>query len=304
MVQKPEATIENVVASVVLHVDIPLEKLAAKLPNTEYNPEQFPGLVLRLLDNKITALVFSSGRIVCTGAKSEKMVKVGVKEIIKEIAKINVKVTKKPEITIQNMVASGNLGMQLNLNQLAFKLENSEYEPERFPGLVYKPQDSHVTFLLFGTGRIVATGAKNEEEVDEAVSAVYYVALGDCRRALNTLQSAAALSKTITESTIYDIASVASPEEVKNILLTALSGDFRKSRTALHSLMIKYGLSGLDVVKQIQSLVWELPINDKNKVFLIDRIGEYEFRIVEGSDEFIQLEALLAQFYAAGKSND
>jgi len=117
----------------------------------------------------ITALVFSSGKIVCTGAKSEDEVKTAVKEIIKELRKANVIIRKKPEITIQNMVASGNLGMKLNLNLLAFKLENAEYEPEQFPGLVYKVPDSHITFLLFGTGKIVCTGAKNEEEIKAAV---------------------------------------------------------------------------------------------------------------------------------------
>lgn len=161
--------IENVVASVNLYLDVPLEKLAAKLPNTEYNPEQFPGLVLRLRHIGITALVFSSGNIVCTGAKSETMVKTGVKEVLKELGKIDLEPKRRPSITIQNMVASGNLHLTLNLNTLAFKLENAEYEPEQFPGLVYKVPDSHITFLLFGTGRIVCTGAKNEDEVRLAV---------------------------------------------------------------------------------------------------------------------------------------
>ncbi len=164
-----DVKIENVVASVTIFMDVPLEKLAATLPNTEYNPEQFPGLVLRLKHIGITALVFSSGKMVCTGAKSEEMVKVGVKEILKELRKIGLSTNKKPEITIQNMVASGNLHMTLNLNTLAFKLENAEYEPEQFPGLVYKVPNSHITFLLFGTGKIVCTGAKNEEEVKTSV---------------------------------------------------------------------------------------------------------------------------------------
>lgn len=161
--------IENVVASVTTFMDIPLEKLATTLPNTEYNPEQFPGLVLRLKHIGITALVFSSGKMVCTGAKSEEMVKVGVKEILKELRKVNLSTTKKPEIKIQNMVASGNLHMKLNLNSLVLKLENAEYEPEQFPGLVYKVPNSHITFLLFGTGKIVCTGAKNAKEVNDSV---------------------------------------------------------------------------------------------------------------------------------------
>jgi len=161
--------VENVVASVTTFMDIPLEKMAMSLVNTEYNPEQFPGLVLRLKHIGITALVFSSGKLVCTGAKSAKMVETGVQEILKELEKIGLKTNKKPEITIQNMVASGDLHMKLNLNKLAFKLPNAEYAPETFPGLVYKVPDSHITFLLFGTGRIVCTGAKNEGEVKSSV---------------------------------------------------------------------------------------------------------------------------------------
>jgi transcription initiation factor TFIID TATA-box-binding protein len=162
-------TIQNVVASASLHHDIPLEKVTITLPNTEYNPEQFPGLVLRLARGK-TALIFSSGKIVCTGAKSEAEVGEAVKMIIKELKKVKINITKKPDITIQNMVASGDIGMRLNLNKLAFKLENAEYEPEQFPGLVYKVPSSHITFLLFGTGKIVCTGAKNESEIRNAVN--------------------------------------------------------------------------------------------------------------------------------------
>ena len=160
--------IQNVVASASLHHDIPLEKVTITLPNTEYNPEQFPGLVLRLAKGK-TALIFSSGKIVCTGAKSEAEVKETVKMIIKELKKVKINITKKPDISIQNMVASGDINMTLNLDRLAFKLENAEYEPEQFPGLVYKVPNSHITFLLFGTGKIVCTGAKNEKEIRDAV---------------------------------------------------------------------------------------------------------------------------------------
>jgi transcription initiation factor TFIID TATA-box-binding protein len=148
---------------------VPLEKLALKIRNTEYNPEQFPGLVLRLKEKGITALIFSSGKIVCTGAKSVESVKNGVQLIIKELAKADIIVTKKPSIKVENMVASGNLHEKLNLTKLVFKLSTAEYEPEQFPGLVYKVPDSHITFLLFGTGRVVCTGAKTEKEISQAM---------------------------------------------------------------------------------------------------------------------------------------
>lgn len=162
-------TIQNVVASASLFVDVPLEKVATKLANTEYNPEQFPGLVLRLASIKVTALVFSSGKIVVTGVKSEELVKDAVKAIQKELARADIKCTKKPEMKVENMVASGDIGLTLNLTDLAFNLPTAEYEPEQFPGLVYKVPNHHITFLLFSTGKIVCTGAKNEGEIKKSV---------------------------------------------------------------------------------------------------------------------------------------
>ena len=162
-------TIQNVVASASLFVDVPLEKVATKLSNTEYNPEQFPGLVLRMTSLKITALVFSSGKIVVTGVKSEGAVPDAVKAIQKELAKANIKCTKTPIMKVENMVASGDIGLKLNLTELAFSLPTAEYEPEQFPGLVYKVPNWHITFLLFSTGKIVCTGAKNEKEIVKSI---------------------------------------------------------------------------------------------------------------------------------------
>ena len=159
----------NIVVSTSLEHDIPLEKMAATLSNTEYNPEQFPGLVIRIKDPKTSALIFSSGKVVCTGARSMDKVEESIKKIIKSLEKINVKIKIKPEIKIQNIVASGKIGMDLNLNTLAMKLENTEYEPEQFPGLVYKLPMAKATFLLFSNGKIVCTGTKSEEEVHAAV---------------------------------------------------------------------------------------------------------------------------------------
>jgi transcription initiation factor TFIID TATA-box-binding protein len=162
-------TIQNVVASASLFVDVPLEKVATKLSNTEYNPEQFPGLVLRMTSLKITALVFSSGKIVVAGVKSEDGVPDAVKAIQKELARANIKCTKTPTMKVENMVASGDIGLKLNLTELAFSLPTAEYEPEQFPGLVYKVPNWHITFLLFSTGKIVCTGAKNEKEVVKSI---------------------------------------------------------------------------------------------------------------------------------------
>ncbi len=159
----------NIVVSSSLEHDIPLEKMAATLSNTEYNPEQFPGLVIRIKEPKTSALIFSSGKIVCTGARTMDNVRLAINKIIKSLEKINVKITIVPEIHIQNIVASGSVGMDLNLNTLAMKLDNTEYEPEQFPGLVYKLPGTKATFLLFSNGKIVCTGTKSEEDVHDAV---------------------------------------------------------------------------------------------------------------------------------------
>lgn len=165
---KKEITIVNIVISSSLEKDIPLEKMAATLPNTEYNPEQFPGLVLRIKEPKTSALIFSSGKIVCTGARTMEDVDLSIQSIIKSLKKLNIHVTIKPVITVQNIVASGSIGMDLNLNVLGLKLPNTEYEPEQFPGLVHKLKGTNATFLLFSNGKIVCTGTKTEQEVNRA----------------------------------------------------------------------------------------------------------------------------------------
>tara|TARA_Y100000310_G_C20660372_1_gene804408 strand:+ start:821 stop:1381 length:561 start_codon:yes stop_codon:yes gene_type:complete len=166
-IKKKEIEIVNIVISSDLKKDIPLEKMAATLSNTEYNPEQFPGLVLRIKEPKTTALVFSSGKIVCTGARNMADVDKAILAIIKSVKKLNIVVTVTPEIKVQNIVASGSVGMDLNLNVLGIKLPHTEYEPEQFPGLVHKLKGTNATFLLFSNGKIVCTGTKTEQEVNE-----------------------------------------------------------------------------------------------------------------------------------------
>lgn len=169
MANKKEIQIVNIVVSTSLEHDIPLEKMASTLSNTEYNPEQFPGLVIRIKDPKTSALIFSSGKVVCTGAQTMENVHKSIKKIIESLKKINIKITIEPEIKIQNIVASGKVGMDLNLNVLAMKLENTEYEPEQFPGLVYKLPQAKATFLLFSNGKVVCTGTKSEDEVHKSL---------------------------------------------------------------------------------------------------------------------------------------
>jgi len=166
---KSNLSVQNIVATASLGKPVSLTKLARTQTNTEYNPEQFPGLVLRVKKPKSAVLVFSSGNLVCTGTKSIAQVKEVIRQVIKQLAKINVKITDKPKITVQNIVASGSIDLKLNLNYLALALENTEYEPEQFPGLVYKLVEPNATFLLFSNGKLVCTGTKNKQQLDESM---------------------------------------------------------------------------------------------------------------------------------------
>ncbi len=169
MSAKSNLKVQNIVATTSLGKEVSLTKLARTQSNTEYNPEQFPGLVLRIEKPKSAVLVFSSGNLVCTGTKSVAQVKEVIKAVIRQIAKIGVKITQTPKITVQNIVASGSIDLNLNLNLLALQLENTEYEPEQFPGLVYKLVDPTATFLLFSNGKLVCTGTKNKQQLEEAM---------------------------------------------------------------------------------------------------------------------------------------
>jgi transcription initiation factor TFIID TATA-box-binding protein len=145
--------------------------IAQSLEDTEYEPEQFPGLVYRLNEPKTATLLFRSGKANCTGAKNIEEVRKTVSILAEKLQRIGVKVYKNPEIVIQNIVATSDLAGELNLNEVAVSLglENVEYEPEQFPGLVYRFKEPKVAMLLFGSGKIVCAGARKIEDVLLAV---------------------------------------------------------------------------------------------------------------------------------------
>ncbi len=170
--------VQNVVVSANIFAKLPLEKLAVILDNSDYTPETFPGLIYKVQDDelsfkKASFLLFSSGRIICAGTKSVKSAKDAVKHVVEDLKNVKIEITKKPKIVVQNMVASGSVGGKLNLNEIVFLFDNTEYEPEQFPGLVYKlkgeDQLQNITFLLFGTGKIVIAGAKSEKQIKDSV---------------------------------------------------------------------------------------------------------------------------------------
>ncbi len=162
--------IVNIVSTVVTDIDkkINLKQIAQSQSDVEYNPDKFPGLVMRIRKPKGTALIFSTGRMVITGLREETDVDKVVKKVIKNIRKVGFNV-KKPIITIQNIVATGNLNINIDLDKAAIVSENTMYEPEIFPGLIYRMQDPKTVFLIFSTGKIVCLGAKKKSTIKKAI---------------------------------------------------------------------------------------------------------------------------------------
>lgn len=133
---------------------------------------------------------------------------------------------------------------------------------------------------------------------DTILEEIYNVSIGDMRKAVNTLQSCSVTNSTITKELVYEVSNLAMPKDIKKCLELAVSGDFLKARDLLFDTMIKHGLSGIDVIKQIQQETLNLDnLSAKTKIKLIGLVGEFEFRLIEGSDEYVQLESLLAQFF-------
>ncbi|MCW3994811.1 MAG: TATA-box-binding protein [Candidatus Bathyarchaeota archaeon] len=162
-------SIENVVASATLNQKVDLNAVVKGYPGVEYRPEQFPGLVFRLKRPKTATLIFNSGKMVCTGAKSEKEAKRAVMKVVKELKKGGIIIIGKPDLKIQNIVASGVLGGMIDLEKAAYVLGHAMYEPEQFPGLIYRMEEPKVVILLFASGKLVCTGAKREQDVYVAV---------------------------------------------------------------------------------------------------------------------------------------
>jgi len=163
-----------VVASASLGIELDLQTLALSLDGSEYEPEQFPGLIYRIKDPKAALLLFKSGKVVCTGATSSDLIHLAIKKLTKQMEEIGIVLTQQPEIVVQNVVASSDLGQEINLNAIAITLglDKVEYEPEQFPGLVYHLDEPKVVILLFGSGKLVCTGAKKPQDVEAAVKKI------------------------------------------------------------------------------------------------------------------------------------
>jgi transcription initiation factor TFIID TATA-box-binding protein len=162
-------SIENVVASGTLNQQVDLNAVVKGFPGVEYRPDQFPGLVFRLKRPKTATLIFHSGKMVCTGARSEKEARRAIMNVVKEMKNGGIIIIGKPEVKVQNIVASASLGGKIDLEQAVGTLGKTMYEPEQFPGLIYRMDEPRVVILLFASGRLVCTGAKKEQDVYNAV---------------------------------------------------------------------------------------------------------------------------------------
>jgi transcription initiation factor TFIID TATA-box-binding protein len=168
---KTEAVIkiQNVVATATLNQKVDLNAVVKSFPGVEYHPEQFPGLVFRLKIPKTATLIFNSGKMVCTGAKSEQKARRAVMTVAKELKKGGIIIIGRPDLKVVNMVASASLGGKVNLELAVGALGKTMYEPEQFPGLIYRMDEPKVVILIFASGNPVCTGAKNEQDVYDAV---------------------------------------------------------------------------------------------------------------------------------------
>jgi transcription initiation factor TFIID TATA-box-binding protein len=166
--------IENVVASTSFGKQLDLPAISLALEGAEYNPERFPGLIFRLKEPKTASLLFRSGKVVCTGGKSIADVNAAISKIVQKLEAADVHIKIEPKIEVQNIVASSDLETNINLNAIAISLglEKVEYEPEQFPGLVYRVSSPKVVILLFSSGKLVCTGARTPEDVEVAVTKI------------------------------------------------------------------------------------------------------------------------------------
>jgi transcription initiation factor TFIID TATA-box-binding protein len=172
---KPIITIQNVVATATLNQKVDLNAVVKGYPGVEYRPEQFPGLVFRLKRPKTATLIFSSGKMVCTGAKSGKESRSAIMKVVKELKKCGIIILSKPSFEVVNIVASASLGGKVDLEKAVTTLGKAMYEPEQFPGLIYRMDEPKVVMLIFASGSLVCTGAKKEQDVYDAVHKLHEI---------------------------------------------------------------------------------------------------------------------------------
>jgi transcription initiation factor TFIID TATA-box-binding protein len=163
-------SIENVVASATVDQRIDLNEITRSFSDIEYHPDQFPGLVFRLKFPKTATLIFSSGKMVCTGSKSSEQAVKAVNMVVQKLRQGKISIKNEPKVVVQNIVASASLGGKVYLEDAARQLPKSMYEPEQFPGLIHRMKEPKTVILLFASGKLVCTGGKTEFEVYTAIN--------------------------------------------------------------------------------------------------------------------------------------
>jgi len=165
--KKPDFVITNMVASTALGLELDLFSLAHKIKEIEYEPEQFPGAILKFKEPKASLLLFKNGKVVCVGCKRRDMIEKTITKTLKMLTPYAKKILtkKKPVIEITNIVASAELGLELDLYKIASKVRDVEYEPEQFPGAILKFKKPKASLLLFKNGKVICAGAKTEKEI-------------------------------------------------------------------------------------------------------------------------------------------
>ncbi|MCH8996156.1 MAG: TATA-box-binding protein [Thaumarchaeota archaeon] len=172
---KPIISIVNVVVSASIDQLLDLKDITKKFPDVEWHPDSFPGAVFRLKEPKTATLLFRTGKMVCTGAKSEELARKAVKTVVQKLRKGGIKIKKDATVTVQNIVASINLGGRVQLEETARRLPRSMYEPEQFPGLIHRMLDPKTVILIFTSGKLVCTGAKTEKDVFRSVNNLHSI---------------------------------------------------------------------------------------------------------------------------------
>jgi len=169
----PIIEIVNVVASATIDQKLDLNKIQEKFPDVEYHPDVFPGAVFRLRNPKTATLLFSTGKMVCTGSRSEEIAVKAVNIVVNKLRKEGIKIKKNAVVTIQNIVSSINLGGRVSIEKVARTLPRSMYEPEQFPGVIHRMLDPKVVILIFASGKLVCTGGKTEKDVYRSVNQLH-----------------------------------------------------------------------------------------------------------------------------------
>jgi len=169
----PIIEIVNVVASATIDQKLDLNKIQEKFPDVEYHPDVFPGAVFRLRNPKTATLLFSTGKMVCTGSKSEEIAVKAVNTVVNKLRKEGIKIKKNAIVTVQNIVSSINLGGKVSIEKVARTLTRSMYEPEQFPGVIHRMLDPKVVILIFSSGKLVCTGGKTEKDVYRSVNLLH-----------------------------------------------------------------------------------------------------------------------------------